>query len=394
MNLMQEYLTRKLSAADLGNELQQLIVRYNDLRKTYLIIYNTSTSKAMRECQAVQEDYYLIDNLISAHVGAPCIDVYLETRGGSGEAVEEIARLLHRMSPCVSFVISGEAKSAGTILALSGDEILMTETASLGPIDAQVPIGRTQISAHDYMEWVKEKRDEAQRTGSLNPFDAVMIAQITPGELGAVNNALEYAKDLVIGWLVKYKFKNWATTETRGEAVTDTFKMARAREIADLLTNHTRWRTHGRSLKIEDLRNDIKLKIQRVDDDPTLSELVYRIQTVCRMLFDSTTVYKIFATADERIFKMAAPPAKSIAIPTQQGSPDVVEVEQTCPKCGKMYRLYAKLAQIPQIDVDFKKKGCIVFPPDNKIKCDCGFEIDMSGTRNQIEMTTKRKILS
>ena len=34
----------------------------------------------------------------------------------------------------------------------------MTETGSLGPIDAQVKIGRSIVSAHDYKAWIDEKR--------------------------------------------------------------------------------------------------------------------------------------------------------------------------------------------------------------------------------------------
>lgn len=58
-------------------------------------------------------------------------------------------------------MIAGEAKSAGTILVLSGDNIFMTDTGSLGPIDAQVRIGRSVVSAHDYKEWIDLKREEA-----------------------------------------------------------------------------------------------------------------------------------------------------------------------------------------------------------------------------------------
>lgn len=67
-------------------------------------------------------------------------------------------------------MIAGEAKSAGTILVLSGDNIFMTDTGSLGPIDAQVRIGRSVVSAHDYKEWIDLKREEALKNGSLNPF--------------------------------------------------------------------------------------------------------------------------------------------------------------------------------------------------------------------------------
>src|SRR3989338_9120404 len=109
-------------------------------------------------------------------------------------------------------------------MILSGDEILMTKTGSVGPIDAQVRIGRTTISAYDYMEWVEEKLKEAEKKDRLNPFDATMVAQISPGELKGVNHALRFAEDLVGKWLKKYKFKHWNITETRKRKVTERMK--------------------------------------------------------------------------------------------------------------------------------------------------------------------------
>lgn len=66
-------------------------------------------------------------------------------------------------------MISGEAKSAGTVLALSGDEILMTNSGSLGPIDAQLKIGRSTVSAHDYLEWVDSETGRGRKNGQIEP---------------------------------------------------------------------------------------------------------------------------------------------------------------------------------------------------------------------------------
>lgn len=51
-------------------------------------------------------------------------------------------------------------------MVLSGDNIYMTETGSLGPIDAQVKIGRSVVSAHDYKAWVDEKKMKQPRTAT------------------------------------------------------------------------------------------------------------------------------------------------------------------------------------------------------------------------------------
>lgn len=391
MSLINEYINRRLSGSELESELLKLISEYNRFRNTYLFVYAAAIGKPIPAILLEQADFYVIHDLLVDKKGLQKVDVYIETPGGSGETAEEIVRFLHNNFDTVSFVVSGEAKSAGTLIVLSGDEILMTETGSLGPIDAQIKIGRSMVSAYDYMEWVKEKRKEAEKQGMLNPFDATMVAQITPGELGSVFHALKFAEDLVVEWLINYKFKKWTVTETHKRPVTEEMKRKRAVKIVKELINHSKWRSHGRSIKIEDLEK-IGLKITRVDNDPKLAEIIYRIQTVCRLLFDTTTCFKIFATQDNKIFRQAVPIGSSIIIPQMQ-IPDVATFEQKCPKCGKTYKIYVKFVPNLKIDVDFKNKGFLPFPKDAKIICSCGFEIDLSGIKNQIEIQTGRKII-
>lgn len=168
-------------------------------------------------------------------------------------------------------------------------------------------------------------------------------------------------------------------------------KRKRAEEIAGDLINHARWRTHGRSIKMNDLES-IGLKITKVDDNSQLADIIYRIQTICRLLFASTTTYKIFATEKEKLFKQAAlrgPPPK---IPVGE-TPQVAEAELSCPSCGKKHKIYAKFKHDPRIDEDFRNKGSKPFPGDNKLICDCGFEIDLSGLKNEIEAQTGKKII-
>lgn len=389
MGFMSEYIHRKLGVPDLEAELLRLISEYNKLRKTFAIVFVSAIGKPIPDIALSQDDYYLIHDLVR-DAGSHNVDLYLETPGGSAEAAEEIVRCLRNKFGKVSFLISGEAKSAGTIMVLSGDEILMTETGSLGPIDAQVRIGRSIVSAYDYVEWTDNKRNEAEKLNRLNPFDATMVAQISPGELSGVYHALKYAEDLVTDWLVKYKFKAWTTTETRGIPVTNEMKTRRAKEIAKELTNHAKWRTHGRSIKAMDL-NSIGLKVIRVENDLKLSDTVFRIQTVCRLLFSSSSIYKIFATEREKVFKNATPVSGTRRIPLQAA--DVVEFETKCPKCGKVHKLYAKFVDDPKIDRDFQKKGSVAYPKSNKVSCDCGFEIDLGGIRNEIEGKLGKKVI-
>ncbi len=247
MSLLSEYI-EKLKHTNapiqyLEGELMKLIAQYNEKTGRFLFVYSTAISKQVPQVTLNMDDYYVIYDLLKS-INVNKLDFYIETPGGSGEAAEEIVRFLHSKFKEVSFIVSGEAKSAGTIMTLSGDEIKMTKSGSLGPIDAQMKVGRSFMSAYDYMEWVNEKREEAKKTGKLNPFDATMIAQISPGELNGVNNALNFAKDIVIEWLATHKFKNWNITKSNKKKVTADMKKKRAEEIVDQLVNHTKWRSH------------------------------------------------------------------------------------------------------------------------------------------------------
>ncbi|WP_216823463.1 SDH family Clp fold serine proteinase [Niastella vici] len=346
----------------------------------------------------VQDDFYNIQDILRESPQTK-IDFYIETPGGSGEAAEEIAKFLRKKFDEVNFVIAGEAKSAGTILVLSGDNIYMTDTGSLGPIDAQVRIGRSVVSAHDYKEWVELRRDEAAQTGKLNAFDAEMIAQISPGELYGVINSLEFAKDLVKCWLEQYKFKNWTETNTNKQPVTPELRKQRAHEVAEMLCDHTTWRTHGRSLKIEDLIED--LFIERIDDDKDLADIVYRIKTVIRLLFDSSNIYKMFFIDDLKLSKtFTVNPGNNlpVSIPLEKGNGqhkkiDDIELDITCPKCGKEHQVNGYI----DIDNELIKRQNLKPNPNikdqDKLVCDnCNFAMDLKPIINQLELQTRKKV--
>lgn len=389
MGYLNEYIDRGLSANDLEGELLKLIKKYNALTGRYLFVYSSAISKHIPQLALQMDDYYIIYDLLNTS-SSKKLDFYVETPGGSGEAAEEIVEFLRNKFDHISFIITGEAKSAGTILALSGNTIQMTQTGSLGPIDAQVSIGRSVVSAYDYISWIDKRRTEAGKRGKLNPFDATMIAQISPGELNGIDNALKFAHDLVKEWLPKYKFSDWNVTENRKKTVTPRMKEKRAKEIAELLTNHTKWRSHGRSLKIADLES-IGLKIENIDTQKEQAELVYRIQIVIKLLFSSSSVYKIFATESAKIVAHATPTNGLPNIQPQQA--EIVEFNVTCQKCGMVHKLFGMFSPDPTAEKNLIQKGLIRIPKDNKLKCSCTFEIDLKGIRNSIETQVRKKMI-
>lgn len=389
MNILNEYMSKGWGYVELGNELTRLIKEYNALRKSTLLVYSASLDAPVPDVALNQKDFYFIKDLLDGcKTKTNKLEIYLETPGGRGETAEEIVKYIRKKYDNISFIICGEAKSAGTIMAMSGDEILMTDTGSLGPIDAQIMIGRSQVSAYDYTDWVEEKRAEAMKL-PLNQVDIAILAQISPGELKGAINAQKYAVEMVKEWLVKYKFKTWKETETHKKKVTPEMKEDKAEKIAEALNNHNQWKTHARSLKKEDLEK-LGLKITDIEKDKKMKDIVYRIHTICRLLYMTGNTFKIIATADNKIdFTFNQMPPSNV--PLQK--PEVIEINTVCQKCGKNHSLYLKLINDNRLDIQAQQKGLKKFPSDNVLKCDCGFEMNLIDIRNDIESQIKAKTI-
>lgn len=72
----------------------------------------------------------------------PNLFFVLATLGGSGESAFRIARFLQRRYPAergkITLFLHSLCKSSGTLLALAADELVMTDTGELGPLDVQL----------------------------------------------------------------------------------------------------------------------------------------------------------------------------------------------------------------------------------------------------------------
>lgn len=69
---------------------------------------------------------------------APNVILLLTTFGGNPHAAFKIARFLSKNYKSIIVFVIGYCKSAGTIIALGADLIVMFPTGELGPIDAQL----------------------------------------------------------------------------------------------------------------------------------------------------------------------------------------------------------------------------------------------------------------
>ena len=208
------------------------------------------------------------------------IVVILDTFGGVVESVEKMVELIRGKYDYkeVVFIIPEKAMSAGTVFVMSGDRILMTKAACLGPIDPQVPQNinneRKLVPALSYLTQFERLSAKSQKPG-LSPLElALAMKQYDYAELHRFEQARDYSVDLLEKWLTQYKFKDWQVTETANIPVTPDLRSQRAKEVAQNLNDHVKWHTHSRGINMKTLISDVGLRIEDVDAVQGLAPLL------------------------------------------------------------------------------------------------------------------------
>lgn len=198
------------------------------------------------------------------------VALVLNTNGGYIETAERIADTLRKNYRRVDFVVPDHAMSAGTVLAMAGDEIWMTYYSILGPIDPQVERkgGGDYVPALGYLAKYKELIEKSAKGKLTSVEGAFFVQNFDAAELYQFEQQRDLSIALLEEWLVKYKFRNWKATERRRKRVTPTMRRTRAREIGAKLSDPERWKSHARGITREVLEKQLNLKIRHLEEKP------------------------------------------------------------------------------------------------------------------------------
>ena len=219
------------------------------------------------------------------------LSIMLNTPGGSAETVEKMVAITRHHYDEVDFIVPDYAMSAGTIFCMSGDNIWMDYSSSLGPIDPQVYNGNNWVPALGYLDKVAELIEKS-KNGELTQAEFLMLKDQDLAMLKSYEQARDLTVSLLKEWLVQYKFKNWdvhqSSESLKGTEVTTEQKQNRAEEIARILGDNKIWHSHGRSIGLHTLRGVLKLKIEDYSRDDELCPLIREYNdTICDYIVKS-----------------------------------------------------------------------------------------------------------
>lgn len=219
------------------------------------------------------------------------LDLIIHSGGGSAEATDAIVSYLRQKFKHIRIIVPQAAMSAGTMLSCSADIIVMGKQSSIGPIDPQfilqTAVGVQAIPAHAILEQFKKAQEDcATNPKNLNSW-LPMLSQYGPALLVRCQDQIDFGKELVGNWLKEYMFKG----EESG--IPD--------KIAEYLSNHGNFKTHGKHIGIEKAK-EIGLKIEQLEDNQDFQDKVLSAFHATMHAFGSTNTAKIIANQNGNCF--------------------------------------------------------------------------------------------
>lgn len=217
------------------------------------------------------------------------LDVLLHSPGGSAEATERIVNLLRANFDHIRFIIPHSAYSAATMLALSGDDILMDERSTLGPIDPQIVVtyqeggrvARNIISAQEILDGFDKIREILRKEPDAMGVYLPMLQKYDLHIFEACENAKKLSFELVKNWLETYMFKDKPD------------KQEKAKEITQKFASHQEHLSHGRTIEI--MKADKwGVNVTNLRDIPELRQAIWELYCMIEFYFDRSLAIKFF----------------------------------------------------------------------------------------------------
>lgn len=214
------------------------------------------------------------------------IDVFLNSPGGSAEATERIVNLLRQNFDYIRYLIPHTAYSAATMMALSGDEILMDDRSTLGPIDPQIIIttpqgGITSAPVQDILDGFAKVRQILKDQPDAITAYLPMLQKLDLHIFEICENAKLLAHTLAQNWLENYMFKDRRNRKKMAATIAE--KLSSHKENLSRARTIGFYKAHKLGLEVRDLRNNSELR-----------QKLWQLYCLIELYFDRTPAVKLF----------------------------------------------------------------------------------------------------
>jgi membrane-bound ClpP family serine protease len=207
-----------------------------------------------------REDVVCFVDLLHNIAPGQDVDLLLQTGGGDIDAAEKLITMVRKKvgTARLRVIVPDYAKSAGTLMALGADIIVMSDTSELGPIDPQIVRSdhngnRVWHSVKNYIDAYEEHK-AALKEDPTNVTAQMMLSKLDPETVQLFNSTMLRARAFAESQLKRgmmLKGGNWS-------------------QAVSALLNTTRFQTHGQPISWEDASDPtigLTVEYRRPDDE-------------------------------------------------------------------------------------------------------------------------------
>ena len=210
----------------------------------------------------------------------------LHTPGGRPEAAQTIVDYLRSKFKAIDVLVPTYAMSAGTMIALGCDRIIMGRQSQLGPTDPQLVVGNGSFSAHSIVEQFEEAKQNIAGNPVLAHAWAPVLRSFGPALLQEAQRSIAYGQSLVEEWLQKYMFAGQGNPSEL------------AKDVAEYFSGNEHG-SHGRRIDRGTAREH-HLEIVDLEDDQDFQEQVLTLYHISTIVFEHSKVVKFVASSNGR----------------------------------------------------------------------------------------------
>jgi hypothetical protein len=234
-------------------ERQGLIVNIEKLTHRRLLVYHASTQHQAGIMTGADINLFMdmCDDLGPRSVP---VDLLIHTPGGDANTAEMILNTLHQRASSVRVIVPREAKSAGTLVAMGAEEIVMGPASELGPVDPQFPVIVGGIPRYLPAQAIVDSYDElvtllheAQAANQPGMAYVTVLQQQNAAFVNEARRQIEHSKAMGQRWLIKAMYPGDAN---------------KAEEIMNRLSDANIHKSHGRMIDAKMARDEIGLRVK------------------------------------------------------------------------------------------------------------------------------------
>jgi hypothetical protein len=212
------------------------------------------------------------------------LDLLLHTGGGDIDAAEKLISMVRNKvgTATLRIVVPDFAKSAGTLMVLGADYVVMSDTSELGPIDPQIVLadGNGNRILHPIQSYL-DAYDEHTKTLKNEPGNVaaqIMLGKLDPATVKLFQAVRVRAQRFAEAQLIRGMFRNGGNWSLAASELLDT----------------KRWLSHGQMISWEDAAGPpIGLYVEYLDSKSDEWQAYWQLYCLQRLAVrDSEKLYE------------------------------------------------------------------------------------------------------